>query len=304
MRKIEASGLDLNLLVALQQLIKHQQVAAAAYACGVTPSAMSRSLMRLRKSLGDPLLTPLGRSLIPTNRVLALMPELDDILSRIDKLSRPSTFDPRTSDRAFRIACTDYETGILIAPLLKQFRQTAPGVRVHLLNGGDRGVEALENQAAELGLLSPDGDYPWAKRRLLLKESFVTLVPKSALPLTRQGYLSLAHVVVATEEPIVNPVDARLGSDRRHIACRARSFASAIDLACAAHCAFNVPTRLIRDMKLPKHMAVVEPVISVPHFEVAMYWHLQTDTDPGMRWIRSCIAALAASIQTQPLPLE
>lgn len=52
MRKIEASGLDLNLLVALQMLLKHSQVSAAAIACGVTASAMSRSLARLRQALG------------------------------------------------------------------------------------------------------------------------------------------------------------------------------------------------------------------------------------------------------------
>jgi len=42
MRKIEAVGLDLNLLIALQMLLRHNQVAAAAVACGVTSSAMSR----------------------------------------------------------------------------------------------------------------------------------------------------------------------------------------------------------------------------------------------------------------------
>lgn len=47
---------------------------------------------------------------------------------------------------------------------------------------------------------------------------------------------------------------------QRHIACRASSFASAIELACAAHWAFNVPARLRHEMQLPQHMSVVKPV--------------------------------------------
>jgi DNA-binding transcriptional LysR family regulator len=292
MRKIESTGLDLNLLIALQMLLKHSQVAAAAAACGVTPSAMSRALRRLRLALGDPVLTPVGRALVPTTRALALMPELDEILQRISQLSGPSVFDPHKSQRAFRIACTDYEITVLLAPLMRQLRCSAPGVRLHLLNGGDLGVGSLENQVAELALLSPDGNYPWAKRRILLRESLMTLVPKSALPLTRSSYLDLHHVVLATEEAEPNFVDERFNSHPRHIACRVRSFASAIELACAAQFAFNAPARLIKGMQLPDHMAVVEPVIPIPEFEVAMYWHTQTDKDPGLQWLRSCIAAI------------
>lgn len=296
MRKIEASGLDLNLLVALQMLLKHSQVAAAAIACGVTASAMSRSLARLRQALGDPLLTPVGRDLVPTSRALELMPELDDILRRISQLSNPAVFDPHSSERAFRIACTDYEITTLLVPLVQQLSESAPGVRLHLLNGGDLGVGGLENKVAELALLSPEGTYLWAKRKLLLRESFLTLLPKSALPLTKDRYLNLHHVVLATDEPEPNPVDAPLSRHQRHIACRSRSFSSAIELACAAHWAFNVPARLIERMQLPQHMCVVKPVIEVPDFDVAMYWHTQTDKDPGLQWLRGAIAALASSI--------
>ncbi len=296
MRKIEATGMDLNLLIALQMLLRHNQVGAAAAACGVTSSAMSRSLARLRIAFADPLLTPVGRALAPTNRALELIPELEDILRRIDRLSSPSIFDPMRCERAFRIACTDYETSILLLPLIRQISDIAPGVRLHLINGGDLGVNSVQDQTAELAVLSPDGNFPWAKHKILLRESFMSLVPKSALPLTRKGYLELRHVVLATGEPERNPVDALLGKEHRHIACRAPSFATAIDIACAAHWAFNVPARLIQHMTLPEHMCFTQPVITVPRFEVGMYWHIQTDKDSGLQWLRKCISGVAASI--------
>lgn len=296
MRKIEATGLDLNLLIALQMLLRHNQVSAAAAACGVTTSAMSRSLARLRLAFADPLLTPVGRSLTPTNRALELLPELEDILRRIDLLSSPASFAPSLSDRTFKIACTDYETSTLLLPLVQQLRISAPGVRLHLINGGGLGVGALQDQTAELALLSPDGVFPWAKHKILLRESFMSLVPKSALPLTRKSYMALRHVVLATGEAEQNPVDALLHKERRDIACRAQSFTTAIDIACNAHWAFNVPARLISRVALPEHMCIVKPVITVPQFDVGMYWHIQTDKDPGLRWLRGCIAKMAEAI--------
>jgi hypothetical protein len=69
-----------------------------------------------------------------------------------------------------------------------------------------------------------------------------------------------------------------------------------IDKACNAHWAFNVPARFIRWVTLPKHMCIVKPVITLPQFEVGMYWHIQTDKVLGLRWLRSFVARVAESI--------
>lgn len=295
MRKIDALGLDLNLLIALHHLLQHRQVAAAASACGVTPSAMSRALTRLRAAFDDPLLCAVGRTLVPTSRALVVGPELAEILQRVQALNAPTLFDPATSDRVFRIACTDYEINVLLAPLVKRLRLVAPGLSFHLLNGGDLGVDSVQGDA-ELALLSPDGIYPWAKRRPLLREQFKTLVPKAALPLTQKRYLGLQHVLLATGEAVANPTDATFGMHQRKIACRARSFSSAIELACAGHWAFNAPQRFLKNMSLPDHMTVVQPTLAIPDFDVAMYWHPKEDKDPGLQWLRQRIVEVAGKV--------
>lgn len=296
MRKIDALGLDLNLLIALHHLLEQRQVAAAALACGVTPSAMSRSLARLRTAFDDPLLCAVGRTLVPTSRALVVRPELAEILRRVRALSAPALFDPANHERAFRIACTDYEVKVLLAPLVKQWQLETPGLSLHLLNGGDLGVGSLDQGDAELALLSPEGHYPWAKRRVLLREKFLTLVPKAALPLTLKRYLSLSHVLLATEEAEPNPMDTTFAKQQRKIVCRARSFSSAIELACAGHWAFNAPVRMLKDLALPEHMVLVPPPQALPGFEVAMYWHPKNDKDPGLAWLRKRIVEIAGIV--------
>ena len=52
---------DLNLLITLDVLLAEGSVAGAAKRLGLSPSAMSRALARLRETTGDPLLVRAGR---------------------------------------------------------------------------------------------------------------------------------------------------------------------------------------------------------------------------------------------------
>ena len=63
---------DLNLLVALDVLLVEGSVARAEQRLRLSPSAMSRTLARLRETTGDPLLVRAGCGLVPTPRALGL----------------------------------------------------------------------------------------------------------------------------------------------------------------------------------------------------------------------------------------
>jgi DNA-binding transcriptional LysR family regulator len=61
---------DLNLLTALDALLAEGSVAGAARRLGLSASAMSRTLARLRAATGDPLLVRAGRGMVPTLELL------------------------------------------------------------------------------------------------------------------------------------------------------------------------------------------------------------------------------------------
>src|SRR5881227_2273875 len=81
---------DLNLLVTLDVLLAEGSVARAAERLRLSPSAMSRTLARLRETLGDPLLVRAGRGLVPTPRALELAEPVHRLVRDAEALLRPT----------------------------------------------------------------------------------------------------------------------------------------------------------------------------------------------------------------------
>jgi len=100
--------IDLNLLVAFDALAREQNVTRAAERVGVTQSAMSHALRRLRELLDDPLLVRGKSGMVLTARAEALVLPLRSGLVSVDRaLVRAERFDPRTARRKFRLATPD-----------------------------------------------------------------------------------------------------------------------------------------------------------------------------------------------------
>src|SRR5947209_3274483 len=118
MREVNLAGVDLNLLPALEALIRCRNVTRAGEAVGLSQPAMSRALARLRDLLADPILVKAPGGLAPTARAQALLPELTAALDGLGGVVRPSAFDPKALDRVFRVVGADVHSLLLGPPLL------------------------------------------------------------------------------------------------------------------------------------------------------------------------------------------
>ena len=128
MREVNLAGLDLNLLPALEALLRVRNVTKAAAEIGLSQPAMSRALARLREIFADPLLVRIGGGLSPTPAAEALQPKVAAALEDLRGLFRPPAIDPAELKRTFRLAAADAQT-ILIAPhLVARLEREAPGV--------------------------------------------------------------------------------------------------------------------------------------------------------------------------------
>ena len=130
-------NLDLNLLVALEALLSESSVTRAAARVGLSQSAMSHKLRRLREQFGDPLLVQVGGGLARTPYADELLGPLRHGLRELHGVwSGPRAFDPMTSDREFIVVSSDYAE-FAILPLVLQYARThAPNIRCRLLNPG------------------------------------------------------------------------------------------------------------------------------------------------------------------------
>ena len=96
--------IDLNLLVILQILLEEESVTRAANRLHLSQSALSKSLNRLRDTLGDPLFLRTAHGLKPTAHALQLKSQLPTILQGLYQISQAPSFTPATSHRQFSFA--------------------------------------------------------------------------------------------------------------------------------------------------------------------------------------------------------
>ena len=88
MHAVHVEAFDLNLLLAFDALWTERHVTRAARRVGLTQSAMSHALGRLRAQLDDPLFQPTPRGLSPTARAHALAPRLAEALALVRRARR------------------------------------------------------------------------------------------------------------------------------------------------------------------------------------------------------------------------
>ena len=87
--------IDMNLIAALDTLLTEGSVTGAARRLGLSASAMSRTLARLRAATGDPLLVRAGRRLVPTPHATELRDRVKVLARDVRSVLRPPDHDAR-----------------------------------------------------------------------------------------------------------------------------------------------------------------------------------------------------------------
>src|SRR6266699_3659523 len=129
-RLMNLTSLDLNLLVALDALLKEANVSRAALRIGLSQPAASHALQRLRDLIGDPLLVRNGARMELTPRAQALRAPLAQALDQVRSLFIPDDFDAARSERQFRLMMPDLAVELLMPPLMEKITKIAPNVRI------------------------------------------------------------------------------------------------------------------------------------------------------------------------------
>ena len=172
------SRVDLNLLIALDTLLRERSVTQAASRLGLSQPALSASLARLRRYFDDELLTRVGNKYELTPLAVALLERTTVALAATAEVfTAPADFDPATAEREFELYVSDYAASVLATELSRLTRAEAPRVHLRLqqLN-----ATAVDNAATFLrdhdGLVVPHGLVDDARFVDLFTDRFVLLV--------------------------------------------------------------------------------------------------------------------------------
>lgn len=307
---VDLARVDLNLLVALDALLAERSVTRAAARVGIGQPAMSASLARLRRLLGDELLTRAPEGMRPTPRALALAEPVRRTLRQIQSLvRREESFDPRTVERTFTISLPD-STEVLLGPrLLAYLRAEAPGIRL-LLRSIDREhiLVELDADRVDLGIGFFSEGQMHHKRRLLYRDSYVCLFDAAqvglAPPISLEDYLRFPHILTSLRETAHGVVDdalAKLGLSRT-LAVTTPRFLVVPFLVRAAPVIATMHARLATYFAGAVGLTVSPVPVALDPVAVSMLWHASYDDEPAHRWLRQVLVRLAGETQeVEPL---
>ncbi|WP_428263594.1 LysR family transcriptional regulator [Haliangium sp.] len=308
-RRIQLGHIDLNLLVALHTLLETGSVTGAARQVGVTQSAMSHSLRRLRVMLSDQLLVRGKKGMSLTERAEAMRDPLSKhLLSLQDTLRAGEHFAPERAEREFRLCATDH-TQLLFAPaLVSRLVREAPKVTLSLrmFVGGkvmDRLLEGGLDLVLGGNLIEPS---PRIMRRWICDDRMMCAVreghPSVGDEVSLEAYAALPHLLVAPVGRGPGLVDELLlGHDlRRHVGVRVHSFLIAPWILARSDCIITAPERILRVYRRSVPLRILAPPIEIPPVRTYAYWHERDQDDPGLRWLREVVAeAFAATASSE-----
>jgi len=303
MNHVHLPSVDLNLLVALDSLLAEASVTRAAKRVGITQSAMSHSLGRLRELFRDPLLVRTKTGMTPTVRAKALVDPIRRALDEIERaIAERPTFEPSTARRTFTIATQDYGEALILPALLARIRSEAPFVDLVARPLADDGIAMLEDDSAEivLGPTIPDQAGIYCQR--LFNERFVCLVredhPRVRGRMTLDKFVSLPHMLIAPRGRGRGPVDealSKLGRERR-IAVLVPHFLVAPHIVAQTDLCLTLPERIARQFVSMLPLRILDPPIELSGFTVWQGWHERWSRDPGHLWLRSLFVEVSRAI--------
>ena len=292
---------DLNLLPVFESLFRHGSVTRAAGEMGLTQSAMSSALGRLRRQLGDPLFVNTRSGMLPTPRALELAPSLTDALAMVrGALGARDSFDPRRTARSLRIYMTDVGETVLLPILMRHLHQHSPVMR----------LETAQLPAAELAVRLETGDIDLGvgyvpqlrdkiRRARLFEERYVCMTrPDHPLgrggPLTLKEYLSARHVLIASMgsgHQILERTLAERGMEE-NVALRVPHFVVVPLIVASTDLIVSLPSRVAEASARLVKVKVHPLPIPLPSFEVSLYWHARVENDAANRWLRNVMLEL------------
>jgi DNA-binding transcriptional LysR family regulator len=291
---------DLNLLVTLDVLLAEGSVARAAKRLQLSPSAMSRTLARLRETLGDPLLVRAGRGLVPTPRALALRGRVSQVVQDADAVLCPSQeIDPRQLTRTFTLRTSEGFVETFGPALLERVGSEAPRVRLRFTQKVHKDSDLLREGSVDLETGVVDKTIgPEVRAQALFRDRLVGVVraghPLSKGRITAARYARGKHISVS-RGPGLEPVDDALrlvGLEREVVAFLAGGFATAIALARSSDLIAAVPEHHTGTLRVGLHSFVLP--VATPEFTVSLLWHPRMDSDAGHRWLRGCVRDVCA----------
>ena len=317
------ASLDLNLLRVFDAVMEERSTTRAGDRLGVTQSAVSHALARLRDLLRDELFIRTPSGMEPTPRARSLAPRLRAGLLQLHAALAEEVFDPAVSNQRFTLLANPYACAVLLPAVLARLHTAAPGVTLWVRPSSADVAEALDTGRLCLAV----AHFGRAPNRLavqeLMQDHLVWVLraghPEAAGPLTLERLAAIPHLVRGTvddDAPTADGVILDHGLERRVMqdddGALTRALSStglhrrvglvvpdshaALAIVGQTDMAALVPFRLAAAAAARGGLRLFDPPYESPPVPLTMAWHRGHGSDPASEWLRGVLAEAAAGL--------
>lgn len=297
MNEIDGLALDGHLLQLLVAVHDEGSITRAAQRLGLTQSAVSHGLDRLRAITGDALFVKSGRGIVATAQAGPLAERARRLVDELRAFSTAAGFDPARLHRCVTIAANDLQRDLLLPAWLRRVRAQAPGLSLRVIPSGVPEPALLRDGGCELAVTPrpPEGSDILQKR--LFEDHYGVFFDSASrrAPTSRADYLAAEHVTVLYEPRRSLEIDhwlAERGVARRIVAT-VPGFAGIAGLLQGSGLIATVPTLLARGVL--RGLAVAQPPLPTPPMPMYLVWHRRHHVDPAHQWLRAELEATASA---------
>jgi len=294
---IHIRQIDLTLLIVFDRLVAMRSMSAVAREMGLTQSAISHAVGRLRVIFDDPLFTRRGSGVEPTIKALRLAQPLADALMSVrDAIRFGRHFDPATTGREFAIAAPDSLISELAPTILETFAAAAPRCRLIFRTlGSAAAIAAVAEGEIDLALgafgEAPDGTVVTPVAAQTYSVASRPDHPRIGETLDLTTYCTLDHLLVSNESNprgVVDDTLAERGLSRR-IALALPNMLSAFAAVSRSDAIFTAPTSACEHAATIFRLRLHTPPLRIPGFQLGLIRRRDALSDPGHLWLETLV---------------
>lgn len=285
-------GLDLNLFRVFDVVYQERNLTRAARRLGLSQSAVSHALQRLREQLGDPLFERSGRGVAPTSVADRMAKEVHAALRALERgLGQAHAFDAERDLRRVVIAMPD-----LLEPyLLPLLWHSLPGVAWVSARVPRSTVEAALG-AREVDLVV-DLARPSALRSKPILRDRLCVVAAQPGSITRAAYKRARHVTVSSRpagRTLEDTALTELGVER-DVALRCQTYEAAGRVVAQSEFLLTMARRQAETNAALAGLHIGPLPWSTPPLVLHLSWHPRLDEDARNAWLRAHVLSVVAN---------
>jgi len=305
--KIDLSKINLNLLIALDALLKEKHVTNAGKRLNLTQSAMSNLLKQLRELFKDKLFVRgHASSIIPTSFALTLEPRLTEAIEKINLIfQEPEIIKPESIKASITIGLSDYTECVLFPKLIKKIMQVAPGVNItvkHVNYIKNKHIFDHEGIDLAIGIYAKIPDTLIAQQ--LFIENAVCLGSKKnpilRKPINAKTFTHVKQLAIQffeyKEELLTESVITNLGLKRQAIVTHPHALSAPYILSDTD--LISVTLERLAKQFVKRFPLTYQPIsFFSATYPVCMVWHPKDKNDVIHKWVRDIVFSVAKTIE-------